>query len=135
VAVVLLRFQLPAAVGTWAGLGPLVLPAGPALAALHTALNALPAAGGALPGGLALPGGWAAVDVGVAIRRPDRPLVTGAPVVVSFDADFTAAAAGSRWLLVALVHSILDPLALTGADVRSMVLGSRHAAARSVQVV
>jgi hypothetical protein len=134
-AVVLLRFQLPANATTWAALPPLALPPEPALAALRAALDALPAAGGAIPAGLALPAGWAAADAGVAVRRPDRPIATGAPVVVTFDVDFSAAAAGSRWLLVALAHSAADPLALAGADLRATVLGSRHAAARSVQIV
>jgi hypothetical protein len=54
---------------------------------------------------------------------------------VTFDVDFSAEAAGSRWLLVALAHSAIDPLALTGANLRAMVLESRHVAARSVQVI
>jgi hypothetical protein len=134
-AVILLRLQLPADPTTWAGLGPLALPAGPALTALRAALDALPSAGGAVPAQLALPAGWAAADVDVAVRRPGLPVATGAPVVLTFNVDFSAAAAGSRWLFVALAHSTVDPLALTGADLRTMVLGSRHAAARSVEVV
>ncbi len=135
VAVTLLRLQLPANATAWAGLGPLALPAEPGLSALRAALDALAAGGGALPAELALPAGWAAADVGLNVRRPAAAVATGAPAIVSFDVDFSAAAAGSRWLLVALVHSGRDPLALGGADLRAMILGSRHAAARSVQVL
>jgi hypothetical protein len=71
----------------------------------------------------------------VGIRRPNQAMGTATPAVVTFDADFSAAAAGSRWMLIALVHSALNPLTLGGADLRAMVVGSRHAAARSVQVV
>ena len=133
--VILLRFQLPAAAATWAALPTIALPADPALTALRAALTALPVGGGALPPALALPGGWGAADVGVAIRRPDRDIATGAPAIVTFDVNFSAAAAGTRWMLVALAHSAVDPLALTGATLSAVILGSRHAAARSVQVV
>lgn len=135
VAVTLLRLQLPADATTWAALAPLTTPGEPALAALRAALDALPAGGGALPAELVLPAGWAAGDLGVNVRRPTAPLAAGAPVILSFNVDFSAAAAGSRWLLVALVHATADPLALAGADLRATILGSRHAAARSVQVL
>jgi hypothetical protein len=134
-AVVLLRVQLPTDAATWAGMAPLILPVGAGLLLLHADLDALPPAGGAIPARLVLPAGWAAADAGTAVRRPDRPATTGSPVVVSFDVDFSAAAARSRWLLVALAHSTADPIRLDGADVRAMVLSSRHAAARSVHVV
>ncbi len=134
-AVILLRFPLPADPATWAALPPLALPAGPALTALRAALDALPPGGGALPGGFALPAGWVAADAGVAVRRPTQPVGTGAPAVVTFNVDFSAQAAGARWLFVALAHSAADPLTLAGADLRATILGSRHAAARSVQLV
>ncbi|CCK31821.1 hypothetical protein BN159_7442 [Streptomyces davaonensis JCM 4913] len=134
-AVTLLRLPLPAAPAAWAGLAPPAFPAGPALTALRGALDALPAAGGALPGGLPLAGGWTVADAAVGVRRPTRSVVTGAPAVVGFDVDFSAAAPGSRWLLLALAHSTADPLTPVGADLRALALGSRHAAARSVQVV
>lgn len=135
VAVTLLRLQLPADPTTWAGLAPLVTPAEPALTILRAALDALPAGGGALPAQLALPAGWAVADAGVAVRRPGAPLAAGAPAIVSFDLDFSGLAAGTRLLLVALVHASADPLTLAGADLRAVILGSRHAVARSVQVV
>ena len=132
-AVVLLRVQLPAAPAAWAGLPAVILPPGPGLKTLRAALDAL-SPGGALPPGLPLPAGWTAADA-VAVRRPDRPVVTGSPTVVTFDVDLTAAPAGSHWLFLALAHSTADPLTLAGANLRDMVLGSRHAAARSVHVV
>lgn len=135
VAVILLRLQLPPNAAGWAALAPVTTPAEPALAALRAALDALPAGGGAVPAELALPASWGAADAGVSIRRPAAPLAPGAPAIVTFDVDFSADAAGTRWLLIALVHSTADPLLLTGADLRAAILGSRHAAARSVQVV
>jgi hypothetical protein len=134
-AVIVLRFQLPADASTWAGLGPPALPTEPGLSALRAALDALPATGGALPAQFTLPPGWTAADVSVAVRRPSRPIATGAPVIITFDVDFTTAERGSRWLFVALTHSTADPLAMSGANLRAMVLESRHIAARSVQIV
>lgn len=61
-------------------------------------------------------------------------LATASPAIVTFNVDYSAAAAGSRFLLLAVMHSTADPLALAGADLRAMILGSRHAAARSIQV-
>jgi hypothetical protein len=134
--VILLQLPLPANAAAWAALPPIVLPpAGPLLTALHTALNAVPAAGGPIPPQLALPAGWAAPDLVLAIRRPDRIVGTTSPAVVTFNVDYSAAAAGSRFLLLALVHSTADPLVLSGVDLRAMILGSRHAAARSIEVV
>jgi hypothetical protein len=135
VAVILLRVPLPTNPTTWAALGPLVLPTGAGLAALRAALDGLPAAGGPLPAQLTLPAGWSAADAGLPVRRPVQPVATAAPAVLTFNVDFSTAAAGSRFLFVALVHSTADPIALTGANLSDMVLRSRHAAARSVQVV
>ena len=133
---ILLQLPLPANAATWAALPPIVLPAaGPPLNALHDALNAVPAGGGPLPAELVLPAGWAAPDVALSIRRPDRMMATSSPAIVTFDVDYSAAAVGSRFLLLALVHSTADPLALAGPDLRGMILGSRHTAARSIQVI
>jgi hypothetical protein len=126
-AIVVLRFQLPANAATWAALPAVVLPP-PALTALRGALDALVPV---LPAGLPLPAGW----VAVAVRRPNRPVATGAPVVVTFDVDFSADPPQSQWMFVALAHSTSDPLTLAGAGLSDMILGSRHAAARSVQVI
>ena len=134
--VILLRFPLPANAAQWAGLATIGLPGDqPTLDALRAALNAVPAGGGAIPAQLALPAGWGPADVGVAIRRPDRALATGAPAIITFDIDFSAAARGSRHMLIAIAHSAIDPLTLTGATLSTMILGNRHAAARSIQIV
>jgi hypothetical protein len=135
IAVMLLRVPLPADPTTWAALGPLVLPTGAALTALRAALDGLPATGGPLPSQMTLPAGWSAADVGLPVRRPARPVATAAPAVLTFNVDFSTSAAGSRFLFIALVHSTADPIALTGGSLSAMVLGSRHAAARSIQVV
>jgi len=143
-AVVLLRFQLPANPATWATTPAPFAPPAPGAHGAPTPdpINPLRAAlaAGALPAGFAFPAGWAAADPAEAVRRPDRPVTTGAPVVVTFEVDFSSAPfssarASSLWLLMALAHSTADPLALAGADLSGMVLGSRHAGARSVQVV
>jgi hypothetical protein len=134
-AVTLLRFQLPPDPPTWAALAPPAPPSGPVLAALHAALDALPAAGGALPAGFGLPAGWVPADPVISVRRPDGPIATCVPGIVTFDVDFSTATAGSRWLLLALAHSTADPVRASGADLREMVLASRHLAARSVEIV
>lgn len=133
-AVILLRARLPASPAGWAGMPALTLTAA-ARTAVRTALDALPAAGGTLPSALTLPTGWSAVDSTVAVRRPIQPAVNGAPAVVTFNASFPVAQRGTQWVFVALAHSRADPLALAGANLRAMVLESRHAAARSVHVV
>jgi hypothetical protein len=140
-AVVLLRFPLPPNAATWAALPPIVLPPDPALTALRAAIDAL-ATHGPLPAELVLPAGWTIPSPGAAVLRPDPPaaagapaVATGAPAVITFNVDFSADAPGSLWMFVALAHSTADPLALAGAGLRDMILGSRHAAARSVLVV
>jgi hypothetical protein len=141
--VILLQLALPANAAIWGTQPLIVLPAaGPLLNALYAALNALPAAGGPLPAQLALPVGWAAADVVLAIRRPQLPqpppnrmIATASPAIVTFEVDYSAAAAGARFMLLALVHSTADPIVLTGATFREMILGSRHAAARSIEMM
>jgi hypothetical protein len=74
-------------------------------------------------------------DPVISVRRPDGPIATCVPGIVTFDVDFSTATAGSRWLLLALAHSTADPVRASGADLREMVLASRHLAARSVEIV
>jgi hypothetical protein len=136
VLVILLQLALPANAAIWAT-QPLIPfpPVGATRNNLHIALDAIPAAGGPLPALLALPAGWAAPDAVLASRRPNRVVATASPAVVTFEVDYSAAAAGARFMLLALVHSTADPLALTGTTFREMILGSRHAAARSIEVI
>jgi len=136
VLVILLQLALPANPAVWAT-QPLIAipPLGPLRTDLHIALDVIPAAGGPLPPLLGLPAGWAAPDAVLPSRRPNRVVATASPAVVTFEVDYSAAAAGSRFMLLALVHSTADPLALTGATFREMILASRHAAARSIEVL
>lgn len=136
VLVILLQLALPANPAIWAT-QPLIPfpPIGPARDTLHIALDATPAAGGPLTPLLALPAGWAPPDAVLASRRPNRAVATASPTIVTFDVDYSAAARGAQFMLLALVHSTADPLALTGATFREMILGSRHAAARSIEVL
>jgi acid phosphatase class B len=59
----------------------------------------------------------------------------GAASVVTFDVDFSADAARSDVLLLALVHHRTEPVTLAAGDLRSAVLASSHAAVRSLRVV
>ena len=54
---------------------------------------------------------------------------------MTFDTDFTGQAAGKRFLLVAVVHSVIDPSVLPGSALQALVLGTRFAAVRSVEIV
>jgi len=127
VTVLLLRLQLPAAPATWSGL--------PALAVdgLGDAMAAVGAAGGPLSG-VTLPGTWQVADQAVAVRRPPGPVGTAAPAVVSFSTDFTGAA-GTQWLLLAVLAAGTGTPDLTGANLADLVLRSPNVAARSVEIV
>ena len=54
---------------------------------------------------------------------------------MTFDTDFTGQTAGKRFLLVAVVHSVIDPSVLPGSALQALVLGTRFAAVRSVEIV
>ncbi len=141
-AVVLFRVPLPANPAGWAALPTVTTPADPAaLGALQLALD-LMVADGPLPAGFTVPAGWTTPDAAAAVRRPPDPAdpnapvaATGAPAIVTFNVDFTADAAGSFFMFVALAHSSTDSVVLTGANLRDMIMNSHHAAARSVEVV
>jgi hypothetical protein len=99
-------------------------------------MDAVPAAGGPLPGAVVLPAGWTVADTTVAIRRPSAELGTARPVVIAFGVDLTGAASGSRWLLLALLHAgPLTPNLGGAADLRELVRRSPHVAARSFEVL
>ncbi|MBM3677748.1 MAG: hypothetical protein FJW96_07680 [Actinobacteria bacterium] len=133
VAVVLLRTVLPGAASAWRTV------AAPDIAGLADALDGLPAdtssgpAPNALPG-YAPPAGWAFVDPARPARRPRRTIASGDPHVVSFDADLSTDALNTDVLLLALVHHRTEPVTLAAGNLRDGVLGSSHAAARSVRV-
>ena len=141
-AVMLFRLPLPPNAAGWAALPTITTPADQAtLNALWLALD-LMAGDGPLPGQLTVPAGWTTPDAAAAVRRPPDPAVataavaaTGAPCIVTFNVDFSADAAGSFFMFVAIAHSVTDSVTLTGANLRDMILGSRFAAARSVEVI
>jgi hypothetical protein len=144
-AVVLFRLPLPANPATWAALPTVTTPPeAPDPVPLHQLWNALDLMGadGPLPAQFTVPAGWTTPDAGAAVRRPPDPTVphtpvaaTGAPAVVTFNVDFSADAAGSFFMFVALAHSSTDPVTLTGANLHDMILNSHYAAARSVVVI
>jgi hypothetical protein len=82
-----------------------------------------------------LPDGWAVADAATPMRSPALRVHPRTPRAVSFDVDFSAGPANSRWILVAAASSTLDPPAFTGANLRDLVLRSRWAAARTVRLV
>ena len=88
--------------------------------------------GGAAP---ALPAGWIFADAANPVRSPAGDVDARLPRAVTFDTDFTGLAAGKRFLLVAVVHSVIDPVALPGSALQALVLGTRFAAVRSVEIV
>jgi hypothetical protein len=90
--------------------------------------------GGAAP---ALADGWSFADVDAAqrVRSPPGPVDARLSRVVTFEVDLTVPAATTRVVLVAVVHSDVDPVTLAGATLQAVVLGNRFVALRSVEVV
>lgn len=88
--------------------------------------------GGAPP---ALPAGWTFADTATPVRSPAADVDARLPRAVTFDTDFTGQTAGKRFLLVAVVHSVIDPSVLPGSALQALVLGTRFAAVRSVEIV
>ncbi|MGZ6670760.1 MAG: hypothetical protein ACXVFM_00235 [Solirubrobacteraceae bacterium] len=132
VAVLLLRFPLPIGAAPNPGPPDWAATTAPPLAGLEAAMEAVPAAGGPLPGAVALPVGWDAPDTALAIRRPPRAARTADAAIVTFDVNMAA----GTWMLLAVVHHGPGTPALTGAaDLRDLVRRSPHIAARSVEVV
>ena len=108
-------------------------PAWAALAAAWTGpVQTLLRSGGATP---ALADGWSFADSGQAVRSPAGPVDARLSRTVTFDVDFSTAAAATRVLLVAVVHSDVDQVTLAGATLQAVVLGNRFVALRSVEVV
>jgi hypothetical protein len=110
---------------------------GAALPVAFTAKLAQALASGGPPSGGwgSLPGGWTVADAARPLRSPGRPVHPRTPRAVNFDVDFGASPANSRWILVAVAASTLDPAAFTGATLRDLVLRTRCVAARTVHLV
>jgi hypothetical protein len=79
--------------------------------------------------------GWTVADATAPMRSPAYPVHPRTPRAVTFDVDFSAGPANSRWILVAVAASTADPVAFTGAHLRDLVLRSRHAVARTIRLV
>jgi hypothetical protein len=82
-----------------------------------------------------LPDGWTVADPATPLRSPGAPVHPRTPRAVGFDVDFSASPADSRWILVAVAASTLDPAAFDGSNLREVVLHSRCVAARTVRLV
>jgi hypothetical protein len=134
VAVTLLRTTLPGSAAAWAAVAP------PPPTGLPAALDGLPVDTEAGPApnalaGWAPPAPWAFADAARPARRPRHVTTAAQASVVTFDADFGADAANTDVVLLALVHRRTEPVTLAAGGLRDAVLGSSHAAARSVRVV
>ena len=126
VRVVLLRHALAASPDEWE-----------ALPVTFTAKLAQALASGNPPTGGwgSLPDGWTVADPATPLRSPALPVHPRTPRAVGFEVDFSASPANSRWILVAVAASTLDPAAFDGANLFELVLRSRCVAARTVRLV
>jgi hypothetical protein len=88
--------------------------------------------GGATP---ALPNSWQFADGTTPVRSLSGPVDARLPRAATFTVDFTQAKAGTRFLLVAVVHSVVDPVSLPDVTLQPLVLGTRFVALRSVEIV
>jgi hypothetical protein len=110
---------------------------GAALRVTFTAKVAQALASGNPPTGgwSSLPDGWTVADAATPLRSPALPVHPRTPRAVGFDIDFSASPANSRWMLVAVAASTLDPAAFDGSELGEVVLRSRCVAARTVRLV
>jgi hypothetical protein len=88
--------------------------------------------GGGAP---ALPAGWTFADAASPVRSPAADVDARLPRAVTFDVDLTGLAKATRVLLVAIVHSSVDPVVLPGSQLQNLTLGTRFVAVRSVEIV
>jgi hypothetical protein len=86
-------------------------------------------------GWASLPDGWTVADAATPLRSPAYAVHPRTPRAVTFDVDFAAAPANSRWVLVAIAASTVDTAAFAGTNLRDLVLRSRCAAARTLRLV
>jgi hypothetical protein len=89
--------------------------------------------------GSTLPAPWKIADPANAVKSPGASVDVTTPRVVTFDMDFSAAAAGDEFALLAIVHRVPDQGAdtgpvLTGATLEELVLKNFQAASRVVVV-
>ena len=106
---------------------PDIIPSGHRIAHLHHGRRGA-------PGTPALPDGWTALP----IVHPAGPVDARLARVATVPLDFSGIPPASMLLLLAIVGSSTDPLTaaeLTSDNVRDLVLGSRHAAARTLWLI
>ena len=84
-----------------------------------------------------LPDGWTYADSGAnRVRRLQSAVDARMPRAVTFETSFAGAPIDQRIMLLAVVHSTIDPIAqggLPGANLREVILRSHHLAARVVR--
>ena len=81
----------------------------------------------------ALPAGRRLADTTTPRRSPAVAVAAGAPQAVSFDVDLgTGIKKGTLAILVAVVHTTADAVALSEVPLRQLTLDRRHVAVRSV---
>src|SRR5262249_34854782 len=83
----------------------------------------------------ALPAGWEVADGVTPRRRLNAPGDARLPRAVTFEVDFSTKEKGKRFLLVAVVPSVVDPVSLPDVTLQPLVLGTRFVALRSVEIV
>ena len=88
--------------------------------------------GGAAP---VLPDGWTFAEVAAPVRTPAADVDARLPRAVTFNVDFSALHKPARVLLLAVVHSDVDPVTLPNQSLQALVLGTRFVALRSIEIV
>jgi hypothetical protein len=88
--------------------------------------------GGAPP---VLPDGWTFADVASPVRQVSGDVDARLPRAATFNVDFSALHKPARVLLLAVVHSQVDPVTLPSLSLQALVLGTRFVALRSVEIV
>ena len=77
------------------------------------------------------------INVANGVRHPLGPIDARTPSAALFTLRLTGATAGRRYLLLAVMSSVSDPLSLAGSTpttVEALVLNNRHACARLIYV-
>jgi hypothetical protein len=88
--------------------------------------------GGAAP---ALPDGWTFADTASPRRQVSGDVDARIPRAATFNVDLSTLKKPARVLLLAVVHSQVDPVTLPNQSLQSLVLGTRFVALRSLEIV
>jgi hypothetical protein len=122
VRVTLLRLELPADQNQWAGIA--------ITDAWKTQLAAL------MAGGATAPVGWTLADSTSPTLTLSADIDARLPRPVTFTVNFAGAPTHKRYVLLAVVSSVPDPItaaALNGANLKDLILNNHHFAARVVE--